>query len=132
LFIVRKLEAQALSFKTEDLEITVEDQALQFTCDNTVSKVHDAGLGIFKDEISIDGEFSIKLGDQVSYDAYILKSLKKVYDPGCVRNILSGVITLNPAASSSDLSADFDPYQDEACDNLVRITINGKSTIYAY
>ena len=32
----------------------------------------------------------------------------------------------------SKIEIDFDPYQDNACDNVVSITVNGKTIIHKY
>lgn len=132
LFEVQKLGPTAQTFRTEDLKVYVKEKPVNFKCNNTVSKVKDSGSGILNDEIKIDGDFSIDSDGEVFYQALITESLKKVYEANCVKNIVSGVITLQGAGSSSHLAADFDPYEDQACDNIVRITINGKSTIHEF
>ena len=130
--LLKKEDAQTIRVKTEDLDVFVNDEPVRFICDNKVIKTKDAGDGIVNDEISIDGKFKVTFSDQSYYEADIIKSLRKHYELQCIQSIVSGIIRLEGPHSSSQLSADFDPFNDEACDHLVQITINGKSTIYEY
>lgn len=68
----------------------------------------------------------------VKYSATVTESLKKHYIQGCISNIIDGKLNFEIENSASIVNADFDPYDDSACDNVVLITINGKSVVYEY
>lgn len=118
---------------SEDLTIeSTEGSSLRFECDNVLEKTANPGAGILNDVMEINGSFHIVLQDGSKYVAEISRDLVKNYTYGCVKNIVEGEIKMELDYSASEISADFDPYDDSACDDLVEITINGKSFIHQY
>lgn len=116
---------------TNDLKIEDTTSSITFQCDNRLRKTENPGAGILNDVVEIDGSFTI-LSNGGKYVAEISNDLIKKYTSGCVKNIVEGELKIEVEQSASDISADFDPYGDAACDNLVEITINGKSFIHQY
>lgn len=111
---------------------STEGGSLSFICDNVLEKTSNPGTGILNDVMEIDGSFQLIMNDGSRYEAEISEDLVKNYTYGCVRNIVEGEIKMELDHSASDISANFDPYEDSACDNLVEITINGKSFIHQF
>lgn len=120
------IETQSLTLRYSNEDVVI------FSCNNSLEKTEDYGIGILNDQLEIDGSFYITTPQGVRYEALINQSLKKNYISGCVKNIVAGKIEMDLVNSASEISADFDPYEDQACDNVVELTINNKSFIYEY
>ncbi|MFY0642913.1 MAG: hypothetical protein JXR19_00445 [Bacteroidia bacterium] len=129
---MHKEGTSSVEVKAVDLQVTDHlDEYVKFSCENTLIKTEDNGVGIINDKLTIDGHFAVSDGGGSTFEADISESLKKNYTNGCYKNIVAGIIDLNSSNSVSTISVDFDVYGDQACDNLVEITINGKSSIHA-
>lgn len=129
--VVEKLGDNSLFLESEELMLESDDfGAMHFECNNTVVKTVDNGKGIYDDEITVDGNYQIKDDQGNKFSASIEESLEKDYQAGCIRNIVSGVLNITENYNASSISVDYDVYGDKACDALVEITINGKSSLY--
>lgn len=129
---IEKQDVLEFRFRTDELRMFTSDQKLiRFSCDNELRKTYDPGIGILNDRIEIDGKFEMLDPSGVTYKAEVTQSLKKNYENSCIKNIVEGKIGME-VHSASLITADFDPYSNQACDNIVEITINNKSFIYEY
>jgi hypothetical protein len=54
--------------------------------------------------------------------------LLKKLELGCASTFISGVVTIENETGGI-LILDYDPYNDQACDKVARVTINGLSKI---
>ncbi len=63
-----------------------------------------------------------------AFTATIITPLKKVREIGCARVFVSGVVELSNEDGQS-MILNYDPNNDEACDRLAEVTINGRSRI---
>ena len=80
------------------------------------------------DEILFTGDFQMRIGEE-NVDLLISEGLKKRYLRDCIQYIHSGKMDVTVSSFESDLSVDFDPFEDGNCDRIIAVTINGK-TIY--
>ena len=58
----------------------------------------------------------------------IKQPLVKKVVPGCSGEFVSGMIELNNNDKSAMISIDYDPFDNESCDRIVRATVAGKNT----
>ncbi|NNJ56071.1 MAG: hypothetical protein HKP14_08060 [Bacteroidia bacterium] len=116
---------------TETLESGQAGSASDVSADLLITKEVDNGIGILNDEVLFGGELKIENAAS-SVEMKSIQPLKKVYSLICAKNIVGGELSVKLSESISDIYIDFDPDNDEACDNKVAIVINGKSVIYNY
>ncbi|GAB3827541.1 hypothetical protein [Hymenobacter jeollabukensis] len=88
-----------------------------------------AGQGtrtILDDEYSVTGSASGTNRKGVSFTATIQQPLKKVFQRGCARLFVSGTVEINTSKEKT-LLLNYDPTGTEACDNIVSVTVNGRT-----
>jgi hypothetical protein len=88
-----------------------------------------AGQGtrsILDDEYSVTGSVTGTNRRGVSYTATIQQPLKKVFQRGCARLFTAGTVEINTSREKT-LLLNYDPTGTQACDNIVSITVNGRT-----
>lgn len=96
-----------------------------------ITKEVDNGIGILNDVVLFGGNLKIE-NDTRSVELTSIAPLKKLYSLICAKNIVAGELSVKLSESISDIYIDFDPDKNEACDNKIALSINGKSVIYNY
>lgn len=81
--------------------------------------------GIFGDHYLITGAGEAD-GKNNEFVWEIITPLKKKLEPGCGMIPVVGVIQLNNERSNRNATLDFDPFENESCDKIVRVNTAGK------
>ncbi len=129
--IVNRTEEDKLVLTSNDLNAHYNGVVSNLESDILVVRESDLGEGILDDVILFGGTVSVTNGG-VSTILSTQSPLKKIYTRSCAKHIIRGKMDVEITNSSSEMYIDFDPYKDEACDNVIEITVNGKSVITSY
>ena len=128
---LKRLSPNTIHCTSYSLTSFYSELAQDITASLAVSKILDGGLGLRDDVISIAGEV-VLVGPNQTIGMATQNPLKKMFTSNCAGNIIAGEISSIKATSPSEFFVDFDPYEDEACDNLAAITLNGKTVIHEF
>jgi hypothetical protein len=128
---VRRIGEQTVKMHCSALEIKDGDDEITVITDLLIEKTKDGGMGILNDEISINGKILLQ-GESGDITLSTLEPLIKEYTLECAQHVVEGQLDLQQSSSKSEVTIDFDPLMDRACDNKVSITINGKTLFYEY
>jgi hypothetical protein len=129
--IVHRIEDNKVNMYCTSLQFYDGEEEINLVTDLTIEKINDAGAGIIDDEMSLSGEVLLEtVTGQVKLTT--ISPLKKKYTLDCAQHIIAGQLDIDQSNSISEITVDFDPVMDEACDNKVAITINGKTLFYEY
>jgi hypothetical protein len=116
---------------TDNLKVIHNSELFDVEVLLSIFKESDYGIGLKNDILLFDGE--VNLADNQSTTTLSTNApLKKVYTLDCAKNVIAGDLSAEFSGTESEVSVEFDPFEDEACDNIVAITINGKTVIHAY
>ncbi len=96
-----------------------------------IKTVADNGVGLQNDVLSFEGEVELS-GSASTTLLHTSSPLKKNYTSNCTKNVVEGELFADFTSTESEVFVDFDPFDDQACDNVVAITINGKTVIHSY
>lgn len=129
--IVQRMEDNLVNMHCTSLQFYDGEEEISLVTDLMIEKTNDAGAGIIDDEMSLSGEMLLEtVTGQVKLTT--VSPLKKKYTLDCAQHIIAGHLDVDQSNSVSKITVDFDPMLDEACDNKVSITINGKTLFYEY
>jgi hypothetical protein len=129
--IVHRIEDNKVNMHCTSLQFYDGEEEISLVADLMIEKTNDAGAGIIDDELSFSGEVLLEtVTGQVKLTT--ISPLKKKYTLDCAQHIIAGHLDVDQSNSLSKITVDFDPVLDEACDNKVSITINGKTLFYEY
>lgn len=129
--VLERTSIQQMQCKAQDLHARYLNVDHTVESDLLISKILDGGLGLHNDVMLFDGSVTTR-NDQHVIDLTTVSPLMKKYTAECASNIVSGEMSSSFAQGKSEVLIDFDPYDDEACDNLVSITINGKTVMHYF
>lgn len=115
----------------EDLNATIEDQNQSISGYLDIFTIKESGIGIINDELAIEGILQV-ISPNSTIELSTVKPLMKNYKLECAKHIVDGDLKADILETNSTIDIDFDPDQDQACDNKVSMTINGKTVIYIY
>lgn len=123
--VERKLK-ELMEYDVKHLE--VGDKSLDFDGFITVEKITGVNTpGIFGDQYVINGKGSVEVKDD-EFKWNVGAPLKKKVEPGCGMIPVKGLLNLNLERLNRNITVDFDPFENESCDKIVRITNAGKMT----
>lgn len=122
---VDKATVAVRNVKVRDGSATIKWQS-----DKEITRTKDSGPGIWKDEFEITGQGNGTNRNGEDFTVTITEPLKKIVDAGCAKTFVKGVITLEVTSSNKKIIVDYDPYKNEACDNIAEADINGRKTIF--
>ena len=90
-------------------------------------KLTNSNPGVIGNKYQILGKGVIKESDdEQSWE--IMQPLIKNVVPGCSGEYINGMLELKDSEKSSTTILDYDPFKNESCDRIVRVTIAGKIT----
>jgi hypothetical protein len=132
-FIVHHLEIdverkmrELLSFNIKHLELDDKHMELEGTL--TAEKI--TGIttpGVFGDHYQLGGDGKAEINDE-EFKWNIGSPLIKKLEPGCGMIPVKGLLNLTIEKTNRDILLDFDPFNNESCDRILRITNAGKAT----
>ncbi len=128
---VERVDVNHIKMHCTTLKFYDNEEEVSLVTDLVIRKSKDAGAGIIDDEILISGNVVLTSGIEEIILSTLLP-LKKKYTLDCAQHIIAGHLDVDQSNSVSKITVDFDPMLDEACDNKVSITINGKTLFYEY
>jgi hypothetical protein len=129
--IFQRMEDNLVNMHCTSLQFYDGEEEISLVTDLMIEKTNDVGAGIIDDEMSLSGEMLLEtVTGQVKLTT--VSPLKKKYTLDCAQHIIAGHLDVDQSNSVSKITVDFDPMLDEACDNKVSITINGKTLFYEY
>ncbi|MEN9318393.1 MAG: hypothetical protein RL712_963 [Bacteroidota bacterium] len=126
-YTIKKLEIDSRSLEL-DGSLTLEKIAGA----NTPGMIGDQyimkGSGkVIGDQYIMKGSGKVEMGED-DYLWEIGSPLKKKVEPGCGMIPVKGLLNLNIESLNRNVVVDFDPFDNESCDRIVRITNAGKVT----
>lgn len=128
---LERAEKEGLVVIAKKLQVAEGQNSHTIECELVINKVQDVGIGLFNDVNEIKGELTLH-GENRTIEVEIVTPLKKKYLNECAKHIVSGTLDVYHSNSASDIHIDFDPYENEACDNDISVTVNGKTVIETY
>ncbi len=117
---------ELLSFNIKHLEM--DDNHLELEGKLTAEKL--SGLstpGVFGDHYQLQGDGKVEMNDE-DFQWNIGSPLIKKLEPGCGMIPVKGLLNLTIEKTNRDIVIDFDPFNNESCDRILRITNAGKMT----
>ena len=117
---------ELLSFNIKHLEM--DDNHLELEGKLTAEKL--SGLstpGVFGDHYQLQGDGHLEIDDE-DFQWNIGSPLIKKLEPGCGMIPVKGLLNLTIEKTNRDIVMDFDPFNNESCDRILRITNAGKMT----
>jgi hypothetical protein len=117
---------ELLSFSIKHLEM--DDNHLELEGKLTTEKL--SGLstpGVFGDHYQLQGDGHLEIDDE-DFQWNIGSPLIKKLEPGCGMIPVKGLLNLTIEKTNRDIVMDFDPFNNESCDRILRITNAGKMT----
>lgn len=117
---------ELLSFNIKHLEM--DDNHLELEGKLTAEKL--SGLstpGVFGDHYQLQGDGKVEMNDE-DFQWNIGSPLIKKLEPGCGMIPVKGLLNLTIEKTNRDIVMDFDPFNNESCDRILRITNAGKMT----
>ncbi|MEY4543770.1 MAG: hypothetical protein RL411_1847 [Bacteroidota bacterium] len=99
------------------------------TLEGTVQllKLTNSKPGVIGNKYQILGKGELKESDD-EQNWEIVQPLIKNVVPGCSGEYINGMLELKDSEKSSTTILDYDPFENESCDRIVRVTIAGKIT----
>jgi hypothetical protein len=90
-------------------------------------KLTNSKPGVIGNKYQILGKGELKESDD-EQNWEIVQPLIKNVVPGCSGEYINGMLELKDSEKSSTTILDYDPFENESCDRIVRVTIAGKIT----
>jgi hypothetical protein len=90
-------------------------------------KLTNSNPGVIGNKYQILGKGVLKDSDD-EQNWEIVQPLIKNVVPGCSGEYINGMLELKDSEKSSTTILDYDPFENESCDRIVRVTIAGKIT----
>jgi hypothetical protein len=90
-------------------------------------KLTNSKPGVIGNKYQIWGKGELKESDD-EQNWEIVQPLIKNVVPGCSGEYINGMLELKDSEKSSTTILDYDPFENESCDRIVRVTIAGKIT----
>ncbi len=114
--------------------VTIE--SLDFFGKNTITFKGSAQLikltswnpGVMGNKYQISGNGVLMESDHDELTWEVVQPLIKNVVPGCSSEYVNGMVLLKESDKSTTTTLDYDPFENESCDRIVRVTIAGKST----
>ncbi|MFZ9631499.1 MAG: hypothetical protein ACO3AQ_05630 [Bacteroidia bacterium] len=93
-----------------------------------LTKLTSFNPGMIGNQYQLTGKGSILISENEKHNWEIKQPLIKKVVPGCSGEFVNGMIELNNDDKSVVIAIDYDPFENESCDRIVRATVAGKST----
>jgi hypothetical protein len=123
--VERKMR-ELLSFNIKHLELDDKHMELEGTL--TAEKIMGITTpGVFGDHYQLQGDGKAEINDE-EFKWNIGSPLIKKLEPGCGMIPVKGLLNLTIEKTNRDILLDFDPFNNESCDRILRITNAGKAT----
>ena len=129
--------AASLSLSRQDSkkhEISIESfeflgqKAITLNGTFQLTKLTSVNPGVIGNNYQLTGSGSLLNSEKETQNWEIKQPLVKKVVPGCSGEFVSGMIELNNNDKSAMISIDYDPFDNESCDRIVRATVAGKNT----
>lgn len=128
---VTRASDHELLLQASELNFTMNDMTSYLSTSLSITHLEENGDGMIADKVAFSGNLSVKQGvDTVNLSS--VSPLIKTYTLECAKHIVKGKLAAEISSNASQIEIDFDPFEDKACDNKYRLTINGKSVIQEY
>lgn len=118
--------------QSHDLEI----ESLEFVGDNSLSlkgvaqltKLTNTNPAIIGNRYQLTGKGDIEASNNDKFAWEIMQPLIKNVVPGCAGEFIKGILEIKDSSKSNTITIDYDPFENESCDRIIRVTLAGKST----
>lgn len=91
-------------------------------------KLTTSNPGVIGNKYQILGNGVLMESDHDEHSWEVVQPLIKNVVPGCSSEYVNGMVLLKDSDKSNTITLDYDPFENESCDRIVRATIAGKST----
>ncbi len=134
-----QISGQKVITRTKDKELTISvtfgkatnsNGSVSWSANRVITKIMDPGPGLLGDVFEISGSASGINRNGEAFTVNIDLPLKKKIELGCAQTFIKGKLTLKNTSKNSQISVDYDPFNNEACDRTAKATINGKDHFF--
>ncbi len=113
-------------------DATIKSKNIEYTwnSDRVILQLTNNGNGIWGDEYEVTGKSTGTNREGKSFNVEIIEPLVKKMELDCATTFVSGSVKVTSSESSQEISIDYDPYQNQACDQYAEANLNGRKTIF--
>lgn len=130
-FSVENSDGISLNIKADKLIMVYTDgNTIQWNCNRIIRLIKDAGKGVWGDIYSIEGTAHGTCRNGEVFNATIEQPLIKKMEPGCSKTFIKGILSIKNTSTDKSIRVNYDPKNDEACDNIIEADINGKKSVF--
>ena len=119
-----------ISVKVTDAEVISENNSFSWQSDRVIIQTKDNGDGIWGDVYAVTGKASGINRDGDAFHVTIDQPLIKQMEKGCAGTFVSGIVTVAAKEGTQVVSINYDPFDNQACDQYAEANLNGKKTIF--
>jgi len=128
---IENLDGMSLILKTDSLNVVDNFRnKISWSCNRTIRLIKDAGKGIWGDIYSVEGAAKGMNRDGEKFDVNIDEPLIKKMELNCSKTFIIGKLSIKNDVANKTILVNYDPYNNEACDNTAEAEINGKKTLF--
>jgi len=93
-----------------------------------LSKLTNWNPGVIGNRYQLSGSGDLEESNHDKFNWEIKQPLIKNVVPGCAGEFVKGIVELKDSDKSNTVTIDYDPFENESCDRIIRATIAGKSS----
>ncbi len=124
--VVERTSDTSYTTTVTDATLQRDNGIVSWSANKNITLTHDAGTGWLNDEYTVTGNASGTNANGVGFTVQTLTPLVKKLSIECMRTFIAGELTITNT-NGKVLSINYDSFGDQACDNTVTVTYNGKS-----
>lgn len=120
-----RLALNSINLLAENIKATYQSRTIEAAGNYTIIRtVGMADPGALGDEYELTGSGSGVNRNGKNYTVTVAETLVKKIQDGCADTFVNGIIEIKNEDAKKPLKIDFDPDNDQACDNKVKITLS--------
>ncbi|MFT5512234.1 MAG: hypothetical protein ACI8SE_000631 [Bacteroidia bacterium] len=116
--------------KVSDAQVITDHNSYSWQSDRVIVQTKDNGDGIWGDEYMVTGSASGTNRDGEAFHVSISQPLMKRMEKGCAGTFISGIVKVTAKEGTQVVSINYDPFENEACDEYAEANLNGKKSIF--
>ncbi|NUM32198.1 MAG: hypothetical protein HUU47_07740 [Bacteroidetes bacterium] len=128
--IITRTKENQLSIVVNNGKAKNEKGTVLWSSVRTITRTFDAGPGFLGDVFEMTGTALGSNRKNEQFKITIDEALKKKIQVGCANTFVKGKLTLKNLDTDDQISVDYDPYNNEACDRTAKATYKGKDYFF--
>lgn len=125
-----RLDYNIMKVISNSLQMNATNGSKSATCDLKIERISGVGTpGIFEDTYKVTGKVDANIENDDFLTISINSPLLKRVEWGCSSSPLKGILVIqgDKEENKQGVTVDFDPFNNEACDDWVRLQFAGKT-----